>query len=454
METIVAKATSNGYAGIGVVRVSGPLALKISELMLEKKLKIRQAEYCFFLNINHEPIDQGIALFFKGPRSFTGEDVLEFQAHGGPVVLNQLIKTILHHGARLARPGEFLERAFLNNKIDLVQAEAIHDLIHANSEAAARGALRSMQGVFSEAIHRFLGDLISLRMYIEAAIDFPDEEIDLLKEGEVIRKLENLISSIQNMLENAERGALLSQGIKVVIAGNPNAGKSSLLNKLSGYDAAIVTDIPGTTRDLLREEINFEGIKVELVDTAGFRESADIIEQEGINRALKEIASSDHLLWVMEVGAWIQDDQSLEYLNHIPNHEDLLQRNIQITVLVNKIDIQHLRPTIQKYPKFTLIQASAKTGDGLPLLLQHLKDSVGNLGSDAGSFSARERHLDALRRALRFLNNGYEQWKHSRRIEILALELRYTQEALDEITGKFSSDDLLGKIFSEFCIGK
>lgn len=456
-ETIVAPATANGVGGVGIVRISGALSSKIALQMLGINPRHRYAEYCPFMNMSGEIIDQGIALFFKGPHSFTGEDILELQAHGGPVVIDQLVKIASQNGARLARPGEFLERAFLNNKIDLVQAEAIHDLIHASTEAAARGAARSMQGAFSKVMNEFSEGLTQLRMFIEASIDFPEEELELLQEGQVHKQLEELILDVKKIETEARQGALLSQGLRVVIAGKPNVGKSSLLNVLVGYEAAIVTDIAGTTRDVLKEEIAIDGLSLQLVDTAGIHLAKDAIEQEGIRRAKKEIELADHLIIVADGsvadGTEEKPSNIQTLFSELPDLEACLQKGISITVLYNKIDVLSLPAKIEHDKNHTFIYCSAKTGEGISLVRQHLKERIG-FSAHEGSFSARRRHIDAIHRALEHLLLGQQQLIIGNKLELLAEELKQAQLALDEVTGKLSSDDLLGKIFQEFCIGK
>lgn len=453
-DTIVAQATPVGHGGVSVIRVSGSLVEKISEKMLGQQLLPKRAQYLAFLSAEKEPIDKGIALFFKGPHSLTGEDVLELQGHGGPRVIDRLLQNVLHWGARMARPGEFLERAFLNNKIDLLQAEAVHDLIHANTEAAARAAMRSLQGVFSDRIHHLVDALIQLRIFVEAAIDFPEEELDLLKEAELQVRMQNLTQDLHQLLAEATQGAVLSEGLRVVFVGKPNAGKSSLLNCLCGVDVAIVTDIPGTTRDVLRQEISVEGLRIQLVDTAGLREAENCIEQEGIRRAQQEMRLADHVVFVVDVNdaeteteAEIKDsEKSVADIHNIP-------QNIPKTILYNKIDLQ---PQAQKNTSalpYKALYVSAKTGEGISEFKKHLKNSVGGFSGE-GQFTARSRHVNALERVKIQLKYAEEKLGMPQSFALLAEDLRQAQLALDEITGKVTSDDLLGKIFSEFCIGK
>jgi tRNA modification GTPase len=442
-DTIVAPATPPGRGGVAIVRVSGPLVLTIAEKLLGKIPQTRYATYASFLDQQGEVIDQGIALLFLNPNSFTGEDVLELHGHGGPVVTDRLVKSIVTLGARLARPGEFSERAFLNNKIDLAQAEAIADLIDASSEQAARASMRSLQGEFSKQIHSLVEAVIRLRMYIEAAIDFVEEEIDFLGNEQVQIDLNNLILQLEKIQAAAFQGSLLRDGINVVIAGKPNVGKSSLLNSLSGKDSAIVTDIPGTTRDLLREHILLDGMPIHFIDTAGLRQSEDIVEQEGIRRARDEMLRADLILCVVDIR------------EHDENN--LLQDisiNAPVIVVRNKIDLTKEAPSLQQHEGKTFITISAKTGTGIDLLKNHIKNTVGYQTHSEGTFSARRRHLDALSRAKELLIHGQHQLQNFRAGELLAEDLRQAQLALNEITGEFTSDDLLGRIFSSFCIGK
>jgi tRNA modification GTPase len=450
IDTIVAQATPKGRGGVGIVRISGSLAPKIAKQLLKRIPIVRQGEFLPFLNEGGEVIDQGIALFFKGPHSFTGEDVLELQGHGGPVIMDNLVNAAITQGARLAGPGEFSLRAFMNNKMDLVQAEAVADLINANSEKAARSAMRSLQGDFSKAIHTLVETLTHLRMFIESAIDFPDEEIDFLNHEKISIQLDHLNKAVLGIQQKAQQGALLQEGIKVVIIGRPNAGKSSLLNALTGSDRAIVTDIPGTTRDVLRESISLEGLLVELVDTAGLRLEADIIEEEGIRRALKEVALADQIIFVIDKSS--TDNVDLKTL--FPEWIEKFPTGVPITILANKIDKLNLPTTITHLPHATMIDVSAKTGDGISLVRAHLKKVAGFSENTEGCFLARRRHLLALSVALKHIQDGKKQLEIAKALELVAEELRQAQLALGEITGKVSSDDLLGKIFSEFCIGK
>ncbi len=442
-DTIVAAATPPGRGGVAIVRVSGPLVKHVATHLLKEIPKPRYATYSNFLDEINNPIDEGIALFFPGPNSFTGEDVLELQGHGGPAVVDCLIQRIVALGVRLARPGEFSERAFLNDKMDLAQAEAIADLIDAASEQAARNALRSLQGEFSKKIHALVEALIRLRIYVEAAIDFVEEEIDFLSGEQVSNDLINLLQDLATIQASATQGSLLRDGITAVIAGQPNVGKSSLLNQLSGKESAIVTDIPGTTRDVLREHILIDGMPMHIIDTAGLRDSEDRVEQEGIRRARSEIVRADIVIFVKD--ATLSD--SADLLAKIPEHAAL------ITVR-NKIDLLNETPSLVKENQHTIISLSAKAGLGIDLLKTHIKACAGFNANIEGNFSARRRHLDALTRARNFLLNGQQQLTEHRAGELLAEDLRLAQNALNEITGEFSSDDLLGRIFGSFCIGK
>lgn len=446
LESIVALATPPGRGGVAIVRISGKLVKKIAKAILEKPLYARYAIYTAFLDPSARAIDQGIALFFPAPHSFTGEDVLELHAHGGPVVIDSLIHRILTLGARLAKPGEFTERAFLNNKIDLVQAEAIADLIDASSEQAARAAMRSLQGEFSERIYALVEALIRLRTYVEAAIDFAEEEIDFLADKQIVDDLARVITMLETIQEYAAQGSLLRDGITAVIAGLPNAGKSSLLNRLSGKEVAIVTDIPGTTRDLLREHIVIDGMPMHIIDTAGLRESDDVVEQEGIRRAHAEIARADLVLFVVDASCPAVIDLNT-FIKKVPEHAAII-------TIRNKIDLLQEMAALTQKNGMTEIALSAKSGAGIELLKKHIKSCVGLQTTNEGIFSARRRHIDALSRARVFLQRGLQQLQTHRAGELLAEDLRQAQVTLSEITGMFTSDDLLGKIFSSFCIGK
>lgn len=450
-DTIVAQATPPGRGGVGIIRVSGPKALAVAQAVTGRELPVRRAEYLPFKDTDGNAIDQGIALYFKAPNSFTGEDVLELQGHGGPVIMDMLIKRILElDGVRTARPGEFSERAFLNDKLDLAQAEAIADLIDASSEQAAKSALQSLQGAFSTKVNSLVEALIHLRIYVEAAIDFPDEEIDFLSDGKVAGELDEIITSLDDVRKAANQGAIMREGMKVVIAGRPNAGKSSLLNTLSGKESAIVTDIAGTTRDVLREHIHIDGMPLHIIDTAGLRDASDEVERIGIERAWDEIKQADRVLFMVDgttTSATSPEEIWPEFIDRLPE-------NIGMTVIRNKAEMTGEPLGICHASQPTLIRLSAKTGEGVDALREHLKACMGFSGATEGGFMARRRHLEALDAAARHLDIGKEQLEGYMAGEILAEELRIAQQHLSEITGEFSSDDLLGRIFSSFCIGK
>lgn len=454
-DTIVAQATPPGRGGVGIVRVSGPLALSVAETLLKVTLKPRQATYTDFYGANGDIIDQGIAIFFNNPHSFTGEDVVEFQGHGGPVIIDMVLEAILTvPGLRLARPGEFSEQAFLNDKLDLAQAEAIADLIDASSQQAAKSALRSLQGEFSEQINTLSEAIIQLRMYVEAAIDFPDEEIDFLSDGKVNNDLMNILSQVGKVRHQAKQGTLLREGMQVVIAGKPNAGKSSLLNALAGRESAIVTDIAGTTRDILKEHININGMPLHIIDTAGLRDSLDKVEQIGIARAWEAINQADRVLFVVDSTESDSIDPHLIW----PEFMQRLPAGMPVTVIRNKADKTgdeiRLHQIESAHGTFTTIALSASTGEGLDVLKDHLAASIGLDITTEGQFIARRRHIDAIDTALEHLRIGQQQLNDSLAGELLAEELRLAHQALTEITGEFTSDDLLGRIFSSFCIGK
>ncbi|MCI7479928.1 tRNA uridine-5-carboxymethylaminomethyl(34) synthesis GTPase MnmE [[Pasteurella] aerogenes] len=449
-ETIVAQATPIGRGGVGILRVSGPLATEVAQQVVGKSLTPRMANYLPFKDADGTVLDQGIALYFKAPNSFTGEDVLELQGHGGQVVLDLLLKRILQvQGVRLARPGEFSEQAFLNDKLDLAQAEAIADLIDASSEQAARSALKSLQGEFSNKINQLVDSVIYLRTYVEAAIDFPDEEIDFLADGKIEGHLRDIIGQLDRVRAQAKQGSILREGMKVVIAGRPNAGKSSLLNALAGREAAIVTDIAGTTRDVLREHIHIDGMPLHIIDTAGLREATDEVERIGISRAWNEIEQADRILLMLDSTQEHQDLTQVrsEFLAKLPAH-------IPVTIIRNKADLSGEREGISEEAGYTLIRLSAKTQQGVDILRDHLKQSVGYQTGVEGGFLARRRHLEALEQADVHLQAGLVQLTEFHAGELLAEELRIVQQYLSEITGQFTSDDLLGNIFSSFCIGK
>ena len=450
-ETIVAQATAPGRGGIGILRVSGPKAVEVAQAVLGKCPKPRMADYLPFKDTDGTVLDQGIALYFKSPNSFTGEDVLELQGHGGQVVLDLLLKRILQlDGIRLARPGEFSEQAFLNDKLDLAQAEAIADLIDATSEQAARSALKSLQGEFSNKVNQLVDSVIYLRTYVEASIDFPDEEIDFLADGKIEAKLREIIDQLDLVSSEAKQGSILREGMKVVIAGRPNAGKSSLLNALAGREAAIVTDIAGTTRDVLREHIHIDGMPLHIIDTAGLREATDEVERIGISRAWTEIEQADRIILMLDSSD--PDSQNIEkvrseFLSKLPN-------NMPVTIVRNKVDLSGEAVGLKEENGTTTVCLSAQTHQGVDLLREHLKQAMGFQTGMEGGFLARRRHLDALEKAAEHLQIGLVQLTEFHAGELLAEELRLVQANLSEITGQFTSDDLLGNIFSSFCIGK
>lgn len=450
-ETIVAQATAPGRGGIGILRVSGPLATKVAQAILGKCPKPRMADYLPFKDADGTILDQGIALYFKSPNSFTGEDVLELQGHGGQVVLDLLLKRILQiDGIRLARPGEFSEQAFLNDKLDLAQAEAIADLIDATSEQAVRSALKSLQGEFSKKVNELVDSVIYLRTYVEASIDFPDEEIDFLADGKIEANLRGIINQLEDVRSEAKQGSILREGMKVVIAGRPNAGKSSLLNALAGHEAAIVTDIAGTTRDVLREHIHIDGMPLHIIDTAGLRDATDEVERIGISRAWTEIEQADRIILMLDSSDPESADLSKvwsEFLAKLPS-------TLPVTIVRNKIDLNGEQASESEQGGYQIISLSAQTHDGVQLLREHLKQAMGFQTGIEGGFLARRRHLDALEKAAEHLQIGLVQLTEFHAGELLAEELRLVQSYLSEITGQFTSDDLLGNIFSSFCIGK
>lgn len=451
-DTIAAIATAPGQAGVGIVRVSGPKARAIAETMLGFQPRPRYAHYGPFQDSRGALIDEGIGLFFPNPHSFTGEDVFELQGHGGTVILDLLLREVCSLGARLARPGEFSERAFLNDKLDLAQAEAIADLIESSSEQAARCAVRSMQGVFSRRIDALVEAVTHLRIYVEAAIDFPEEEIDFLADGKVAADLNDLIEQVGTILQEAQQGTILRDGMKVVIAGRPNAGKSSLLNALAGREAAIVTAIEGTTRDVLREHIHIDGMPLHIIDTAGLRDSPDEVEQIGIARAWDEIRGADRILLMVDATT----TDKTEPHDIWPDFIDRLPLGAPITVIRNKVDLSGEPVGIASEPHQAapVIRLAAKSAEGLEVLRDHLKQCMGFVTTTEGGFLARRRHLDALERAQDSLRQGQAQLEGFGAGELLAEDLRSAQDALGEITGHLTPDELLGKIFSSFCIGK
>lgn len=450
--TIAAIATANGRGGVGVIRISGKDLLPIAEQITGGKTpKPRTALYTDFLDANGHAIDNGILLYFAAPASFTGEDVIELQGHGGQIVLQMLLQRCLELGARIAEAGEFTKRAFLNNKLDLAQAESVVDLIDASSQSAARMALRSLKGAFSTQIHALVDDLITLRMLVEATLDFPEEDIDFLESADAKGKLHALQNQLAHILANAQQGAILREGMNVVLVGAPNVGKSSLLNALAGDDVAIVTNIAGTTRDTVREQITLDGVPIHITDTAGLRQTDDVVEKIGIERSEKAVQNADVALILIDPDEGL-NDTTREIIFRLP--ENLKRIEIQ-----NKIDlknesakrIDHLSGSL-KSGADTLIKLSAKTGEGLDLLKQALLQQIGWQGESEGLFLARTRHIHALQTAQTELENANLCGNHQ--IELLAEHLRLAQLACNEITGEFTADDLLGVIFSRFCIGK
>ena len=474
-DTIAAQATPAGRGGVGIIRISGKKANDIALQLIQqqKTFKPRFAHFRQFFDHNKEVIDEGLVLFFPGPNSFTGEDVIELQGHGGPVVINSLLKRVLNLGARMANPGEFSERAFLNDKLDLAQAEAIADLIDSASEQAARCAIRSLNGAFSDHINVLVEQVINLRLYVEAAIDFPEEEIDFLADGKVAGDLQSIIDQLDAVFKEANRGVLLKEGMKVVLAGRPNAGKSSLLNALAGRDTAIVTDIAGTTRDLLREHIHIDGMPLHIIDTAGLRESPDVIEKEGIRRAWTEIKEADRVLLLVDA-ADVQEDaiKTLwpEFFAELPDLSKVIIIRNKIDKTDEKYGVSTPTPLTEENIKsdivdksalstvlstgFPTIRLSAKHGEGVDELREYLKNAMGYQSAMEGGFTARQRHLEALKQARYYLDVGQTQLRDNGAGELLAEDLRMSQNHLSEITGEFTPDDLLGRIFSSFCIGK
>lgn len=448
-DTIAAIATPAGCGGIGIIRLSGPKAAAITTLLVGHLPKPRMASYQTFVDEQGLTLDQGFVLYFPAPHSFTGEDVVELQGHGSPAVLSMILRRLLQLGARLARPGEFSERAFLNNRLDLTQAEAIADLIHASSEQAAKAAMRSLQGEFSRQVADISTSLIQLRTYIEAAIDFSEEAIDFLSERRLQDSLIELLKTVQTLKAHAHQGQLLREGIHLVIAGPPNAGKSSLLNVLSAQDVAIVTPIPGTTRDVLHADIHLDGLPVHLIDTAGLRMTEDIVEQAGIQRAWSAIHQADRILWVVDSTQTPSDDGSQAALDIL--HQAKIE--VPLTVLRNKVDLSHEPVGLQQVGALDVIRLSATTGSGIPVLRDYLKQQLGYHVTSIG-FSARQRHVSALVQVEQELAAGLQHWQMHQALEILTEHLTIAHRHLGEITGIFTTEDLLSNIFSSFCIGK
>lgn len=446
-DTIVAAATPPGRGGVGIVRISGPKTPELAATLLGELPAARLATFARFLDAQHDPIDAGLALFFPAPHSYTGEHVLELHGHGGPVVMETLVARALELGARRAQPGEFTQRAFLNDKLDLAQAEAIADMIDAGSRAAARAAMRSLQGEFSAMVRGLTEAVIELRTYVEAAIDFPEEEIDFLADREIAERFQAVRDHFEGVLASARQGRLLREGMVVVIAGRPNAGKSSLLNRLAGYDAAIVTPVPGTTRDVVRERIHLDGMPLHVLDTAGLRQGGDVVEEEGIRRAQVEMQRADRVLFVIDT---VDDPEG----SAVREERARLPADVPLTLVFNKCDLAVGLPVADEVggpPRFMI---SALTGAGLAELRTHLKACMGYQSVDGGAISARKRHLEALSLARERTEEASRLLTERRAGELVAEELRAAQQALSEITGEFTSEDLLGRIFAGFCIGK
>jgi len=440
-DTIAAIATAPGRGGIGVVRVSGTGLAGFARALTGREPRPRIAAFARFLDGEGEAMDEGLLLYFPGPASFTGEDVIELQGHGGPVVMQMLLDRCLALGARLAQPGEFTRRAFLNGKLDLAQAESVADLIEASTAAAARSAVRSLSGRFSEDIHRIRDGLIDLRMLVEATLDFPEEEIDFLEKARALPRLAAIRADLEGVLDRARQGALLRSGLNVVLVGEPNVGKSSLLNQLAGEERAIVTDVAGTTRDALRETIQIEGIPLHIIDTAGLRDTSDVVEQIGIARTWQEIGRADVILRLVEAdGALGGDDIDAR-----------LPAGVERIVVENKIDLHGREPGRREQDGRVWLALSAKRGEGVELLRRELLRVAGWHAHGEDVILARERHLTALRTALAHVETAQGQVVA---LELFAEELRLAHDALSEITGEFTADDLLGVIFSRFCIGK
>jgi len=460
-DTICAIITAPGRSGVGIVRLSGAESLSIAEKLLPLTPEPRHAHYSPFLDGDGQPLDQGIVLYFPAPNSYTGEDVMEFQGHGGMQVLNLILQRVIALGARLAAPGEFSERAFFNNKLDLLQAEAVADLIDAGSQQAARSAMRTLQGEFSRRINDLVERLTLTRVNVEAAIDFSDEDIDVMADTGVLDQLIAAQNDLGHIFKQAEQGALLKEGMSIVIAGKPNAGKSSLLNALSGQDSAIVTDIPGTTRDLLRHEINLSGMPVHITDTAGLRDSDDVVEQEGVRRARLAMQQADQILLVIDASASGRSLKTRLEPLQLTSLTDEQRHTVlsRTTLILNKIDLldtqePRLESTEYQGVCLTQIQLSARQNLGINLLTTHLQECVGFQAGNEGAFVARERHIMALKNAQTYLQKAHLGVSEHLQLELVAEDLRLAQRHLGEITGEVTSEDLLGKIFSSFCVGK
>jgi tRNA modification GTPase len=449
-DTIVAIASPPGRGAVGVIRVSGSDVPQIAQSIIGHLPPPRVAQVAHFLGLDGAPLDRGLALYFPAPASYTGEHVLELHGHGGVLVLDLLLQRLLELGCRMARAGEFSERAFLNGKIDIAQAEAIADLIDAGSAAAARAAVRSMQGEFSAHVNDLQAQITELRTLVEAAIDFPDEELDFVPGSVLGDRVVKIFMGFDAIGAAARQGALLREGLNVVIAGKPNAGKSSLLNKLVGDEIAIVTDQPGTTRDVLRQQVHLDGLPVNLVDTAGLRSATDVVEAEGVRRAVAELKRADRVLYILDAAAPAGESSASDLAAELSE----LPQGVPVTLIFNKIDLSGAQAQVDESRDPPHVFLSARTGVGLDLLRAHLKNRAGFSSGDSGALSARRRHLDALDRARACVVQAAQMLTETRAFELFAEELRRAQLALGEITGEFSSDDLLGEIFSSFCIGK
>ncbi len=450
IDTIAAVATPSGRGGVGIIRISGPKVPEIATNILGNLPSPFKASHRLFKDNSAQTLDDGVAIYFPAPKSFTGEHVLELQGHGGHIVMDMLLKRCLELGARLAKPGEFSERAFLNDKLDLTQAEAIADLIDSGSEQAARSALRSLQGDFSQAINSLLQKMIEMRVYVEAALDFPEEEIDFLADKKVLDRLNDIKQQLLDITAKAKQGSLLRNGLHLVIIGKPNAGKSSLLNALAGNETAIVTDIAGTTRDVLHETINLDGMPLHLVDTAGLRESDDPVEKIGIERAWQAVAKADLALLLIDDSLL---DNSSQLVDKNDYHQEILNnlpKGLSVLKVHNKIDL--IDKKAGKHDEDIYISAKFKIG--IEELKTELKERMGYQQNNEDSFIARRRHLQALERTQECVDNAEAQLVQFNAGELMTEELRQAQDELGMITGKFTSDDLLGEIFSNFCIGK
>ena len=459
--TICAIATAPGRGSVGIIRISGPKVAAIGKQLLGFEPTNRFAHTCNFLDLDGSIIDTGVAIFFEGPNSYTGEDILELQGHGSAPLLGEILGRILSLGAQIAKPGEFTERSFLNGKMDLTQAEAVADLIEASTTQQAKSASRTLRGAFSARIKKLQKQLTETRVHVEATIDFADEDLDSVSRETVINLLNRCLEELASIFQEAQQGAIIKDGLQVVIAGYPNSGKSTLLNTLAGVQSAIVTEIPGTTRDVLNVDISIDGIPINLSDTAGLRETEDLVEREGVKRALHAMKGADHILFVVDATTLQKDSNNLEEILDNFTSKFSLKSDFKnkFTVINNKLDkIENSNYSVSVLPVWdtpvTVIGVSAITGEGLELVQSHLIDVSGYIPSRSGNFSARTRHINALEIANFHLNNAKNQSNNECNSELIAEELRLTQRALGTITGQFSSDDLLGEIFASFCIGK